>query len=66
MNRFKELRELQGLKQIDVCPILNVTQGLVSQWETGKSSPRIELLPKLADLYNCTIDELLNYQTTVS
>ena len=36
-----------------------VTQGAISQWETGKSFPRAELLPKLADILGCTVDELL-------
>lgn len=63
MNRLKQQREKVGLRQSDVCAEINVTQGAISKWESGKSLPRTDLLPKLATLYNCTIDELLDHQT---
>jgi len=56
---FKKLRKMSGLDQTFVAEQLGVTQGAVSQWETGETLPRAELLPKLAALYNCTTDELL-------
>jgi len=62
----RDLRESAGLKQGDVCQKLNVTQGLISQWETGKGFPRVEFLYTLADLYNCTIDELFDRNPRVS
>lgn len=59
MNRFKSLREIAGLKQIEVAQKLEIRQTTVSMWESGKSHPHAALLPKLATLYNCTIDQLL-------
>jgi transcriptional regulator with XRE-family HTH domain len=59
MNKLRESREKIGLRQLDASIALNITQGAISQWETGDSFPRAELLPKIAGLYKCSIDELL-------
>lgn len=40
--------------------MVSVHQTAVSQWETGKSSPDIEALKKLAALYKVSVDYLLN------
>ena len=56
---FRELRKRAGLEQSDVAKCINVTQGAVSMWECGKNFPQAELLPKIAALYGCTVDELL-------
>ena len=39
---------------------VNVHQTAVSQWETGKSSPDLETLKKLAAIYRVSVDYLLN------
>jgi len=41
---------------------LDVAQSTVCMWERGKNLPRGEILPKLAMIYNCTVDELLSGQ----
>ena len=60
MNSFYKMRQRAGLKQVDVCLKLNVSQTAISMWETGKSFPQSKLLPKIAALYNCSIDDLFN------
>ena len=59
MNRFKELRVSKGLKQRDVAEYFGISQVSVWQWENGVTLPRAALLPLIARLYGCTIDELL-------
>lgn len=56
---FKKAREKSGLTQQEAATKLGVDQSAVCQWETGKSKPRATLLPKIAKLYGCTVDELL-------
>lgn len=56
---IKEARERQNMSQTDLACLLEVTQGAVSQWENGVSFPRSELLPKLARVLKCSVDELL-------
>ena len=56
---ISEAREKRSLTQTDIAKQLGVTQGAVSQWENGTVKPRADLLPKLADVLGCTVDELL-------
>jgi len=53
------LREVSGIKQVDAAAKLNIAQSTISMWERGSNLPQAELLPKIAALYNCTVDELL-------
>ena len=39
---------------------LNVTDKAVSIWETGKCYPDIEIIEKLSEIFDVTINELLN------
>ena len=51
---------LHGLmSQDDLAKQLGITQGAVSQWELGNKNPRAAMLPKIAKVLNCTVDELL-------
>lgn len=59
MNRIKELRNLIGFKQIELCKKLGVTQGALSGWENGKYEPDNKSLMKMADIFNVSIDYLL-------
>jgi len=59
MRGFKYFREKANLKQVAVAAELNIASSTISMWESGESHPRAELLPKLAKLYGCTIDDLL-------
>ena len=57
---IKEHREKAQMTQIELCKALGMrSTGTVSQWETGKRKPNCDMLIKLADLFHCTVDELL-------
>lgn len=56
---FKTCRKAANLTQSEVAEKMNVTQAAVHAWETGKWLPRAGLLPIIAELYGCTVDELL-------
>lgn len=56
--KIKELRMSANLTQDEVSEALGVQRSTVAMWETGKSVPRTELLPKLARLFGCTVDNL--------
>ena len=57
--RLREARQSAGVRVIEVMRALNVSDAAVYQWETGVTMPRIDKLKKLAELYNCTVDDLL-------
>ncbi len=56
---FGTARKTKEYTQEEVAKLLMVDRSTISKWESGESLPRAELLPKLAQLYGCTIDELL-------
>lgn len=59
--KVKEFREKKGYTQEKLAKILNVKRSSVATWEAKKDCiPRkVETLKRIALLFNCTIDELL-------
>lgn len=54
------LRVRAGLTQAEVCQRIGLTQGCLSKYEIGQTNMMdIRKLWALADLYGCTIDELV-------
>lgn len=58
-NRLYKLRSAAGLSQTDVANVVGVTNKSVSKWENGATKPSTNVLRKLADLFNISIEELL-------
>ena len=56
---IKLLRVMKGLNQQELATALGVTQGAVSQWETGLSKPGSKMIPLLAEALECTPDQIL-------
>lgn len=61
MNRIKTLRNEQGMKQTELAKILKVGQNTVSNWETGRTEPDSEILQKMAQLFDVSIDYILGH-----
>lgn len=59
MNTIKELRLQQGLSQAQVAKKLGLTQQSYSRYEIEGVTPSAEILSKIADYYNVTVDYLL-------
>ena len=59
MDRLREIREDRNLKQKDVSKLLNVSQVAYSYYELGKRQIPIDVLKKLAKIYNVSTDYLL-------
>lgn len=56
-KNIAELRKAKGVKQDELARFVGITAQAVSKWENG-GVPDIELLPKIADYFNVSIDEL--------
>ena len=56
--RIKSLREAANLTQVQLADKLGVLSTTVSNWETGVALPKTIILPQLAEILDCTIDEL--------
>jgi transcriptional regulator with XRE-family HTH domain len=51
-------RKKSGLSQEELANKLGVTFQAVSKWELAKSAPDISFLPTMADVFECSLDEL--------
>lgn len=58
-NIFKKCRVASKMSQKEAASILNVVPSTLSKWETGVATPDQTILPKIADLYNVSVDYLL-------
>ena len=56
---IKEKREQMNMSQQVLADSLGIDQSTVCLWETGKTMPRAKLLPKIAKILNCSVDDLL-------
>lgn len=56
--QIRKLRRSKGLTQKQLADEIGVTRTTVAMWESGSSYPRTDLLPKIAALLGCTIDDL--------
>lgn len=59
-KRIADLRKQQGLTQGELAEQLYVTHQAVSKWEQGKSVPSIDILYQLTQLFQISIDLLLD------
>ena len=53
------LRKERGLTQERLAEVLSVSAQAVSKWENGHSLPETALLPGLARILDCSIDNIL-------
>ncbi|MBQ9898686.1 MAG: helix-turn-helix transcriptional regulator [Ruminococcus sp.] len=58
-NKLYELRKQKGLSQEELANRLNVSRQTVSKWEVGDSTPDMEKLVAMSDLFGVSLDELV-------
>ena len=58
--RIKQLRNAAGMTQEQLGNELSVSAQAVSKWESGTTTPDIQLLPEISVLFGVTIDELFS------
>lgn len=59
-EKIKLYRENRKMTQNEVANILGVSSATISKYESGALEPNIESLKRLAELFEISIDELLN------
>ena len=62
-ERLKALRKKLGYSQQKLADIMQVSQQAVGKWETGRSSPDLDAVNRLAQLFDVTTDYLLGNET---
>lgn len=59
MNRIKNLREELNMTQQELADKLEGAKSTVAMYEKGNRKPSLEVLVKLSNIFNCSIDYLL-------
>ena len=59
MNRIKLLRNEFNMTQQDLATKLNLVKGSIAMYENETRKPSMEVLIKLSEIFNCSIDYLL-------
>lgn len=56
---FRQLLRTSGYTQIELARKLGVTQALVSKWVTGRGTPKTVTVPKIAEVFGVSVDEVI-------
>ncbi|MBQ2896953.1 MAG: helix-turn-helix transcriptional regulator [Clostridia bacterium] len=60
MKGLKKVRQERNLNQLKVAMDLNISREALSHYETGRREPSLDMLRKLSDYFNVSIDYLIN------
>ncbi len=60
MKGLKMIRKEKNLNQLKVAMDLHISREALSHYENGKREPSLEMLKKLSDYFNVSIDFLIN------
>ena len=60
MKGLKTIRKEHKLNQLKVAMDLNISREALSHYENGKREPSLDMLRKLSEYFNVSIDYLVN------
>jgi len=63
-EKIKSLRKEQDITQEKLAAYLNISYQAVSKWEKGTALPDITLIPRIANFFGVSADELLGMKDT--
>ena len=58
-ERLKKLRSERDLRQSDLAKILDVDASTITKYENNKRKPDYEMVEKIADYFNVSVDYIL-------
>lgn len=61
-----EMRKQKGWTQLDLANKMGVTDKAVSKWERDRSFPDVAALPRLAELFGVSVDDLMHSRSSAS
>lgn len=61
-DNIRNFRKDRRMTQEQLAEALGVTVGAVYKWENGRSTPEVNLLIEMADLFETSVDVLLGYK----
>lgn len=63
-NQLKKIRKKYNLTQVQFAEIFNISNGTIAMWETGKRQPDNDMLMKIANYFNISVDYILGRSET--
>lgn len=64
--RIRELRKKNGITQAQLAASMGLkSSSAITMWENGNRNPSSSILPRLADVLGCSIDELYGRESSV-
>ena len=60
-KNIARLRKEKGFTQRELGEMLGVSNQAVSKWESDITSPDVSVFPLIADVFECSIDEIFEY-----
>lgn len=60
INTIKEKREAVGLTQAELAEKIGVDTSTVCLWESGKREPKFTSVMKMAKVFDCSPDHVVN------
>lgn len=61
-ENIRKCRKARGLTQEQLSEVLGVTAGAVYKWEAKLSTPDLDLIVRMADFFDTSVDVLLGYE----
>ena len=60
MDNLKNIREKRNINQLKLAMDIEISQEAISKYETNRAMPSSNVLIKLANYFNCSVDYLLD------
>ncbi len=57
------MRKEQGMTQLELAEKMGVTDKAVSKWERDLSFPDVNSIPRLAEIFDVTVDEIMQVKS---
>ena len=61
-QRYASLRDAAGLNDFKVSNMTGISPATISDWKTGKSTPKTDKLLKIAAALNVTLNDLVEQE----
>lgn len=62
-ERYAEIRDKLGLKDSAVAKATGIGKSTFSDWKSGRSTPKMEKMKKIADYFGISVEELTGEKT---
>ena len=62
--QLKLFRQQAGMSQMKLSAVLNVSQQTIAKWESGKATPNPEMLSRIADYFDVSVDCLFGRESS--